>query len=222
VSASTDLKERVLAAARNEPAPTRQEVRRRNGLLLVTSLVTLVGGFFAVGGLRVQGRSGALICGTCIGAALLAALASWVSLRRGRSMLGRPRAWLIAVSLGLPPLLLGWKLWWSGHFEHALVVVPTRPGLKCFGLSLGLSLWPLVAFVWARRHSDPTHPRALGAAAGTAIGACTWVLVDGWCPVAYPPHVIFGHFLPLCLLGLAGFFLGDLVTTVRRRRRNSA
>lgn len=218
MSTPAELKERVLEAARRAPAPTRRQVRLRNALLLGSSLVTLVGGFLAVGGLRIGGRSGALICGTCIGAAVVTALAAWVSLRRGRSMLGRPRGWLIAVAVGLPPILLAWKLLWSGRFAGALTEVPSRPGLRCFGLSLALSLWPLVAFVWARRASDPTHPRALGAAAGTAIGACTWVLVDGWCPVAYPPHVIFGHFLPLCLLGLAGFFLGDLVTLAGRRR----
>ena len=44
---------------------------------------------------------------------------------------------------------------------------------------------------------------------GFAAGACAWVAVDLWCPVAYVPHVLLGHVLPLFVLAGAGALLGQ-------------
>ena len=63
------------------------------------------------------------------------------------------------------------------------------------------------------------HPRALGAAVATAIGASVWVLVDAWCPVGYPLHVLLGHVLPLVLLAAVGQWLGGRWLSVRARPR---
>jgi hypothetical protein len=38
-----------------------------------------------------------------------------------------------------------------------------------------------------------------------------WVLVDLWCPVAYLPHLLLGHVLPLALAVGAGAMLGRFV-----------
>jgi hypothetical protein len=54
----------------------------------------------------------------------------------------------------------------------------------------------------------------LGGALGAAVGACATVLVDLWCPVAYVPHLVLGHLLPMALLGLIGMWLGDRFLTM--------
>jgi hypothetical protein len=30
-----------------------------------------------------------------------------------------------------------------------------------------------------------------------------------WCPVAYAPHLLVGHFVPICLLALGGAWMGS-------------
>jgi hypothetical protein len=79
-----------------------------------------------------------------------------------------------------------------------------------------LSLAPMIGALWLRRGSDPVHPRAAGAALGAAIGAGTWVLVDLWCPVAYVPHLLLGHVLPLLLIILCGAALGGPLLGLRK------
>jgi hypothetical protein len=213
-----DLKARVLAATAQERAATRRQVVRRETLLLVGSLTAQLVIFLAFGGLRLDGRASTCALGTAVGGALIAATAAWISLQRGRSMLGRPRMWLLAVIVLVPLALFGWKIWWSAQYAGALEVVQGRIGYRCFGLSLALAVVPLAAFLWARRSSDPTHPRALGAAAGVAIGASSWTLVDCWCPVAHPAHLLIGHVLPLVLLALMGMLIGGWMVAVRGRR----
>jgi hypothetical protein len=51
-----------------------------------------------------------------------------------------------------------------------------------------------------------------------AVGACAWVLVDVWCPVAGIWHLLRGHVLPVVLLGLLGGVLGSVVLAIRARR----
>jgi hypothetical protein len=80
---------------------------------------------------------------------------------------------------------------------------------------LSIAWCPLLAFVFARRGSDPRHPIATGFAAGLAIGALTSLLTDLWCPVAYIPHLLLGHFLPVVLLGGLGAWLGRLFIALR-------
>jgi hypothetical protein len=72
-----------------------------------------------------------------------------------------------------------------------------------------------------RRRSDPTHPRLSGAAIGAAVGAFTWVFVDLWCPVAYVPHLLLGHILPLVATTVAGAWLGGLAIGLRGAERTS-
>jgi hypothetical protein len=41
--------------------------------------------------------------------------------------------------------------------------------------------------------------------------------VDLWCPVAYVPHLVLGHLLPLFVLAGAGALLGQALLSLLRR-----
>ena len=45
--------------------------------------------------------------------------------------------------------------------------------------------------------------------------AALWVLVDLSCPVAYVPHLLLGHVLPLLLITGVGAGLGQRFITLR-------
>ena len=213
---SQDLRSRVLGAARAEPAPTRPQTQRRAALLLLAAFATSLATFWLVGGVRIGGnnagtlteRPTTLVLATALGTALLAFLVAWIAFARGRSALGRPRVWLAGVALASPALLLLWKVSVSAQVPHMMDRWSERVGLRCLPLSLAIGVFPLVAFVLARRGSDPVHPVALGAALGAASGTLAASLVDLWCPVAYLPHLLLGHVLPLVLLTLAGALWG--------------
>jgi hypothetical protein len=55
------------------------------------------------------------------------------------------------------------------------------------------------------------HPRAFGAALGAAGGFWAATLVDLWCPVGYPLHVVLGHALPTLVLAALGAAAGSRV-----------
>jgi hypothetical protein len=214
---SADLRSRVLQAASQERSPTRGEVRVRNAALLVSGVVVPIVVFLAYGGVRPTSRPETLIAETALGAAAIAITAAVVALGRGRSMLGRAGIWLLSLAILTPIVLFAWKVGVSAQYPGMMVSWVERPGFRCMRLSCLLAAWPLVAFVMTRRASDPTHPRLTGAAIGAAVGACVWVFVDLWCPVAYVPHLLLGHVLPLVATTLVGTWLGGRVIAVRAR-----
>jgi hypothetical protein len=132
-------------------------------------------------------------------------------------MLGRARSRLIAMTIAAPATFIAWKLLWSSRYEHMMDPWPARPGLRCLAFTMLLAAWPFLALSSLGRASDPTHPRALGAALGVATGTCAAVLVDLWCPVADPGHLAVGHLLPIALVGLAGIWVGERILAVRAR-----
>jgi hypothetical protein len=204
----SSLRARVLATARAEPSATRRQVRIRHARLALGMLLAPLTLFLIAGGTRPAPRHESLIVATATGAALLAALALLIAFRRGRSMLGQPSSWLLAVSLLTPLALLAWKVAVSSRYPDMMLPWVERPGFRCLRLSGLFSVAPLLGALLLRRGSDPLHPRAAGAALGAAVGAGTWVLVDLWCPVAYVPHLLLGHVLPLVLTILCGAALG--------------
>jgi hypothetical protein len=216
---SADLRARVLAAATRERVPTRGEIRARNAALLLSGFVVPVGVFFVYGGLRGGPRPETLVAETAIGAAAIALTVSVIALGRGRSMLGRAGVWLLALALLTPVVLFSWKTGISSMFPAMMDRWPTRHGFRCLSLGCLTAAWPLVAIVMTRRGSDPTHPKLTGAAIGAAVGACSWVFVDLWCPVAYVPHLLVGHVLPVVLTTLAGTWLGGRFIAVRNSSR---
>lgn len=229
---SAELRARVLAAATAEPSPTRAAVRRRNMLIGMVAAVSGIGAFviFAVlmsesHLLRLGGevvpqqrleRPVWLVVATVGGALGVAATAVWLALGRGRSMLGRSPRWLLYGGVLIPVSLLVWKVSCSLAFGDAMVAWPERPGERCLSLSLLVAVGPLLSFLAIRRHA-PVQPALNGAVIGFAAGACAWVAADLWCPVAYVPHLLLGHILPLFVLAGAGALLGRTLLSLRHR-----
>jgi hypothetical protein len=209
---------RFVAEAERTPAPTRDRMRLRNAVLIVSAVVVPFGGWLAAGGMRVGPRPLWFVLGTAFGWLLVAAWALWAALSRQGSMLGPSRRWLRVVVIGVPIVAFVLMLMWDLLDPDRLVPWPDRWGKKCLTLTLELGAWPLIALVLARRGSDPVHPGATGAAIGAAVGCATGVLVDLWCPIADPSHVVFGHILPLMVLSLAGVLLGRWLLDLRARR----
>jgi hypothetical protein len=216
MATAEELKSRILDGVRREPSPPRNEQRRRVVLTLAAAVIVPLVAFLVVGAVRPGPRPLALMLATTGGAIGIALAAVWTAFGRGGQMLGRARTRLLAMTIAAPATFVVWKLAWSGKFEMA-DAWPDRPGLRCFALTLLFAAWPFLALASVRRGSDPTHPRSLGAALGVAAGTCAAVLVDLWCPVGYPRHVIGGHLVPIVLLGLAGVWIGHRFLAVRKR-----
>jgi hypothetical protein len=212
-----DRKQQLLALIRAQPSPTRVQRRWRSLMVAAAAVAIALALFFALGGARPGGhdhpgpsveRPVLLMLITSLGAAVLVALALWGLSGRGGSMLGRHRAWLVALSALVVVSLVAWKVVASSQFPDMSDPWPTRPGLRCLGVSLLLGVWPLAALSISRARSDVVHPRATGAALGVTAGACAWLLVDLWCPVAHLGHLLLGHALPIVLFALAGAWIG--------------
>ena len=229
---SATLRARVLAAAAAEASPTRAAVTRRNRRLALLAAATGLGAFAIFALLASEGRmvrlggevavqqhverSVSMVATTAGGALAVAAAALWLALARGRSMLGRSQRWLLLGSALIPIALFVWKVSCSMAFSDAMLSWPDRSGLRCLSLSLLVAIGPLLALIAIRR-TAPAHPALNGAVMGLAAGACAWVGVDLWCPVAYVPHLLFGHVLPLFLLAGAGALLGEAFLSPRLR-----
>ncbi len=210
------IRERMLAAARTSNAPTRAQLRARMFVWLLSALASMVVVLSVYGGVRPYHRPTVLLVGTALGALAAALAASWLAVGRGSSMLGRRSGLLLIMAAALPLALFAWKVGFSAAFEGMLAAWPERIGLRCLGLSLASGLAPLTAFLAVRRGSDPLKPGLTGVALGAAAGACAWVAVDLWCPVAHPRHLMLGHFLPVLLFMIAGGFSGRYLLLPRR------
>ncbi len=212
-----DLKQRILADAAALPSPSRAAASRRRALLIAGGAAAMAAGYwafaFSIFGWQPLSRSMLLLAGTSIGAAIVAGVATSITLGRGGTMLGRSRRWLIASTVLAPFVLLGWKIAWSALFGN--LDESPHLGYRCLVMSLSMGAVPVLLLTLTRRGEDPRHPGLLGAAIGVAVGACAWVLVDVWCPVAGIWHLLRGHVLPVILLGILGGVLGSVVLAVR-------
>jgi hypothetical protein len=204
-----ELKGRVVAAVQAEPAPTQRAVRRRGWLTLGICAAIALAVFAHFGGIRVQGRPGLLVAWTCLGWSAAAIVAAAIGVARGRSALGRSTATLVTLIVAAPLALLAWKIGVTVALDPQMMVPwPGRPGFRCLGLSLAMAVPLMVALFVIRRRSDPVHPGVAGAALGIAAGVAAGTLVDLWCPIAYLPHVLLGHILPLLVAAMFGAWAG--------------
>jgi hypothetical protein len=217
---SPELKARILEATRGVPSPTRRAARLSAWLVLPSGVLVAAALYFMM--LDPKHGAGARPLAfyvACVGSwAAIAALSMWAAFARGRSPVGRSRAWLFAVAAGTPALL----------YALSFVVVLVRPdlavnpdhvpGWRCFGLTLAAAVFPLVALAYVRRQSDPVHPIASGAALGAACGASAGIMVDMWCPVATIDHMTLGHIVPIVICTFVGALLGWQVIAMRASR----
>lgn len=216
MSLSPELRQRILTAARSEPALSRRQVVRQTLALVVAAVTLSLVAFFAAGGARSGERPMLLVLATTGGAVAIAALTLGAALGRGPRMLGPARGWLVLAGVAAPLLFLAWKMGLS-HGVGFAEPVTGRPGFRCLALTLSLALAPLAALVFARKGSDPAHPRSLGLALGIGVGMAAVALVDLWCPIGHPDHVLLGHVLPVAGLGGVGVWLGHRVLSLRSR-----
>jgi hypothetical protein len=218
---SAALRARVLEQAAARPSPTRRAVVRETIGLAAISWLFALAVFAYAGGPRITGRPLGLVFGTATGTAFATALVVWAALSNGRSSLSRAPRVLLPAIVGAPIAIFMWKLFWSSRYPGGLDAWLTRTGFRCLGLGLAMGLFPLIAFTISRRASDPGRPALAGLTAGVAIGCAVALLTDLWCPVAYLPHLLLGHVLPIALLGGLGASLGRRVVALREPRSRS-
>ena len=212
---SSGLKDRVLDEVAKQPAPTRREVVRSTAILVGCGIFVALVLFFLKGGLRVTGRPPLLVALTSVGTAVIAGVGMWILFTRGRSMLGRPRALLVWAAVLSALGFLGWKYGISSLYGLT-EDWPDRVGSRCLWLSTAMGALPLLAALLSWRRAASLTPVSTGAAFGAGAGLASAVLVDLWCPVAYLPHLMLGHALPIALLALLGGLLGAWLLRLRR------
>lgn len=205
------LKALVEKAIHEEPSPTRAQMRTRNRAILVIGLFAALSLFLGLGGFRSWGapRPLVLIAATFAGTLAISLTALRVAYWRSGGALGPSRSALLWVALAVPPLIFAWKVGWSAQFSGATDLWPSRLGLRCFGVSSAVGAPILAALLATRRRSDPVHPRAAGVALGVTAGAIAALLVDLWCPVGHPGHVLLGHVAPIVVFGALGAWPGS-------------
>lgn len=180
---------------------------------LLAGYLVAVAVFGWAGGFRPYDRAPSLVLGTLLGTLLLFVAAQIIGVGRARTL---PTRTLIAFIVATPLAFFAWKVGFSAFYEGAVRWWPSKPGLRCLALSLVDGSAVLLGALLSHRLSGSTHTRLGGAATGTAAGAAAWLLVDLWCPVGHPTHVLIGHVLPMFMLAglgtlIASFFWGAKV-----------
>lgn len=194
-------RQRLLASLGNLPSPTRRELRFRSTLAYVLATfwmfaIYVAAGTFEHGTTRASSLTLLIAGGLCV----VAAVASASVLRGGTSPLGASHFTLAASTASVPIAVLAWLSLWQPHEIDASIPV----GFRCHALSLGIGVAPLIALAVAKRHSEPQHPRWLGAAFGAIAGAWAAMLVAAWCPLFDLSHALLGHVAPIVVLIAAG------------------
>lgn len=212
---SAELRARVLAAARAQPARTRPAGARRDALVVALGFAIPVAVSVAIGG---PGTRLPLAYTAALGVAwlLVSFVATWEGVGRGRSMLGRPNV-VRALVVGLTPVALLVTASLAALVWPETLAVPAGlpEHVVCVAFTLVFALGPLVAFAIVRRHSDPVAPRLTGAALGAASGAWGALGIELHCGHASAFHVVVGHVLPVLALAAVGAVLGERVLGVR-------
>jgi hypothetical protein len=116
----------------------------------------------------------------------------------------------------VPLALVAWATLVSGIEKGVVLGGGTmHEHVGCIVVTLLFARGPFAALAYARRATDPVHPRPLGAALGAAAGAWGGALIDVHCKVTTVEHFVVGHALPIVLLSVVGALLGARVLGVR-------
>jgi hypothetical protein len=210
------LKERIQAAVRQTPARTRADIAREKWIVGLASVVVALALYFGFDGVTHGARRPTwLLVASSVTWIGVASASMWGASGPGRSALGRSRPWLLAIAFGAPAILLGASLVVAFTHPEVTELGADRIGFKCLGLTFAAAACPLVGLAIVRRSSDPVHGMLAGAALGAASGASAGVMVQLWCPVAAPAHMLVGHILPIVVLGAFGALLGRRVIAMR-------
>jgi hypothetical protein len=216
-----EVRDRVLAAIEREPAPSRAVGARRRLRAVAVGFGSLLASLVYLG-VRPHGRPAGYIVAVVLAWLPIAAVATWAGVGRGRSMLGRPAGWLVAV-VALTPvaLLAGWAgsaMGWPSTLHDAS---GAREHLVCDVVTLAFSIGPLLAFGTLRRGTDPVTPRLTGAAIGTAAAAWGAIAMHLVCGFTRPVHILLGHVAPVVFVALIGAVLTSRRVAIRDRRPRS-
>jgi hypothetical protein len=213
---SSDLRDKVLALAKETPSLTRSQYRTRLGAIAAIGALATTSLFFAMGGFARGTRPLELVCFTA-GIGLFAAIVlTRLSADRGTSMLGRPRSWLVTLCVVSAPIL-AIVAFVAAHLwpEPAAEEVTTTINLRCALATIVQGALPLVALLVPKRGSDPIHPMVTGAALGMTAGAWTAMMAYLRCPHAAALHCILAHVVPTLVLTALGAILGRVLLRLR-------
>ena len=204
---SLERRNRILASIGEIPAPTRRELARRQAWLVISGVLGALTLFWVEGGLRATGRPPSLVAWTSLGTSCFVGVGMWFLFTRTRS--GHRRGWSVLGLATIAPII-AFVLWryGLGHLYDLASPWPTRPGYRCFAMSVATGGILLFALLLAWRRLDPMSPTATGAAFGAGAGLGSALLIDLWCPVSYLPHLLVGHVLPIAFLAAAGAAVG--------------
>lgn len=211
---STSLRDKILADAAAHPSRTRAQGRRRAARVYALAALGGLPLFFYSGGLaHASARPAVVTFGVVLGALALAVGCATVAFGRGRSAVGRAATALLAVVFLAPLGTYAWLVSWHGSYVDPF----QRVGYRCLAMTLVAGAALLAAGLFLRKGTVAVHATVAGAALGVAAGTFGGVLVDLWCPLTAPSHVLVGHVLPLVILAGAGAVFGRFFLPIRLR-----
>lgn len=211
------LRDRILAAARAEPSPTRPVYLRRVALVVGLSLACSLLLFFGVGGIQLGDRPAAYVGALGLAWGLLAGGLLAVTLGRKASPLGPRPELLVAVTLAAPTLLgtlvlLG-KWIWPQTVECD---GPNNHDGRCFFFAVAFALPPLAAWIWSRRGRIVEHVPLHAAAFGSVTGSFGALLITLRCTFANLSHLFLGHVLPVIVVSVVASLVASRTLRLSR------
>ncbi len=213
---SNELRERVFAAAKETPSLTRSQLQTRIFAIVAIGAVATTALFFAMGGFVRGTRPLELVCFTAGFGLFSAIVLTRLAADRGKSMLGRPRSWLITACVVAAPIL-AIVAFAAPHLwpENASEPVTEQVHIRCALATIVQGALPLVVLLVPKRGSDPVHPVITGAALGMTAGAWTAMMAYLRCPHAAAGHCIIAHVVPTLVLTALGALLGRVLLRLR-------
>jgi hypothetical protein len=211
------LRDRILAAAHDEPSPTRPVYLRRVALVVGLSLACSLLLFFGVGGIQLGDRPAAYVAALGLGWGLLAGALLAATLGRKASPLG-PRPELLAAVTILAPALLG-TLVFLGKWIWPQTVEcdgPNNHDGRCFFFAVAFALPPLAAWIWSRRGRIVEHVPLHAAAFGSVTGSFGALLITLRCTFANLSHLFLGHVFPVIVVSVVASLLASRTLRLSR------
>lgn len=208
MSDPSTLRERVLAAARTEHAPTRADLGRRRLVAAGGSLAWIAVLALAMHA-HVPPASGVMLLAVWLAAAFVVSRLSF----GGRWSWGAPRELMrmapIAISFVVVVGAVVIGLTW-GHDAP-------REGhhVQCLTASAAMGVVPLALTFWVERGRDPIAPASTGAALGALAGAWSGVFMSFVCGRSEVGHTIVSHVAALVILSVVSAVIGRRLLAMR-------